>query len=561
MSLRIPDEPRDPALIAWLQGGELSAAAGAQRCSRRILVMGASTSGKAAQKLLNSLPHKPQVTVFDDKVVAKEEDLVQTPTSLNEVALQVGLHDAIVLSPGVPLTHPVPAQALAQGIPIISEVELGLACVSKTTLIAGITGTNGKSTVTHCLASVLDLHMKALHPNQDHITAVATGNIGHSVCDHVLEGNAASALAVELSSYQLETMGRAQFDLAIITNFTTDHLARYRDTQGYFQAKWRIVSLLRPGAPLGISEQVARNALNFGAVLPHGHPLWLICHNENKSPVAKPKWFSLAFPPLTPLRAPVPGYVSAVFDDLPVATWTQPMRTLTAEALGPGAFHIADSGGPAVSWTGSMLRGQHNAENLAFCRFAEAALFAEADSVMPRLFGPSSSFRNLAHRLELLPPSPGWETVTVINDSKSTSFVCTGTALASLGGPVRLLLGGQIKDRQIEQIRPSSTQATILSVDTFGPEAPWLAEQSAQLFAVTTRAHSSMAEAARAALGDLRPGETLLLSPGAASFDGFRSFSERGEAFKILVTDYCAKHILPPFEAEPIRKKDSNSGK
>jgi UDP-N-acetylmuramoylalanine--D-glutamate ligase len=450
--------------------------------------------------------------------------------------------DGLVVSPGVPLVHPLIATACHLGLPVLAETELGLAFVPRTALVVGITGTNGKSTVTHCLAALLGQHYG------DSNASRALGNIGFTVCNHVVGGDSCHALAVELSSYQLETMTFPCLDAAIITNLTPDHLARYGDLEGYFRAKWRISSLLRPLAPLALSPSVAHAALRFGGSVGEEHPVWLVSATHEVSPHDRPLPSRFPAPALRPLRAPIAGYVLAQskpswVEDHPVH-WASVNHTLWHECTGAGSFRITSDQGEPIAWQESMLRGAHNAENLAFCRFAELALLHRTESLLPKIFGGSSDFRNLEHRLEVLPSLEGWQSVTIVNDSKSTSFVCTATALASLTGPVHLVMGGQLKDKDVSAARPAPMQAKLRAVYTFGPEAGWLAQEAERTFATQAHCLGSMEEAVHRALLALKPGETLLFSPGAASFDAFKNFSERGNTFKLKVMEFCSQNSL-----------------
>jgi UDP-N-acetylmuramoylalanine-D-glutamate ligase len=458
-----------------------------------------------------------------------------------------------VLSPGVPLSHPLVVKAQQMNTPVIGEVELGLTFIEDSTRVIGITGTNGKSTVTHCVAAILSEKLGMPCP--------AIGNIGSSVCNYVLSGQGATAISLELSSYQLETMVSPTFDAAIFTNFSSDHLARYGDLEGYFRAKWRLSHLLRPSAPMALSLEFATAAVRFGGCIEQNRRVFLVLQSQSAQDSAvlqhahTPKGHLGAF--AGDLRLPVAGYL---FNHMAPDSLVEPLRfeTLSYSCESSDRFtffyqprrehqqterSIAKEAVAAqeISLQSSILQGVHNAQNLAFCRFVELAFFESEPTTISTLFSSrTSQFKNLPHRQELVesPPSSG---IRVINDSKSTSFICTSRALACYPTGTHLLLGGLLKDRDVEAILPADdTPLKVQAVYTFGPEALWLAERASVLLGAPATPFESMQVATETALRAAQPGETVLLSPGAASFDSFTGFEDRGRQFTLEVQRFFA---------------------
>jgi len=143
--------------------------------------------------------------------------------------------DAVVASPGVALREPVLRAALARGIEVVGDVEIFAREVRRAgkARVLGVTGTNGKSTVT----ALADAMARAAG-----LSSVACGNIGAPVLDLLDQPGAAGieVFAVELSSYQLETTTSLALDAATVLNVTQDHLDRYDSMEDYAAAKARI---------------------------------------------------------------------------------------------------------------------------------------------------------------------------------------------------------------------------------------------------------------------------------------------------------------------------------
>jgi UDP-N-acetylmuramoylalanine--D-glutamate ligase len=219
---------------------------------KRALVIGLGISGRAAAELLLSRGvsvvgidgKKETVESHPDVVRLKEKGLV---AQLDTVPLDLQSFDEVVVSPGIPQTHLVYAQCLASGIPITGEAELAFKEVKQPCI--GITGTNGKTTVTLLVEHILNVAGKV---------AKALGNVGDPLTAYFLTPPKEEIIVAELSSYQLETMETAVFDAGVILNITPDHLDRYPDMEAYAAAKWRLNRCMKSEAPLYVHEQVMK---------------------------------------------------------------------------------------------------------------------------------------------------------------------------------------------------------------------------------------------------------------------------------------------------------------
>lgn len=219
--------------------------------NRRVLLLGLGISGQAAAEFLLRRGAKV-VGVDGNKGLLESNPHI---AELRKQGLQT-LHDSqpcqaanfdlVVVSPGIPATHPFYKQALQAGLEIIGEVEL--ACREITQKCIAVTGTNGKTTVTSLIAHVLNHNGKK---------ARALGNIGIPLTSAVDadEVGKTEILVIELSSFQLETLRRPFIDAAVILNITPDHLDRYSSMEEYALAKIRIKDNLKPSGKLYVEDK------------------------------------------------------------------------------------------------------------------------------------------------------------------------------------------------------------------------------------------------------------------------------------------------------------------
>lgn len=219
------------------------------------LVLGLGLSGRAAVKLL--LSRGVKVTAVDknlQQLSSHAEVLRLKETGLKvfgeDESLAVQDYDIVVISPGIAPSHPLVRAAALLNIEIIGEIEL--ACGFITNPCVGITGTNGKTTVTLMVSHIL---------NACGIKARALGNVGIPLCTEVIEKtNPDEVFVLELSSYQLETMRARILDVAVILNITPDHLDRYSGMEEYARAKARIADCLKACGAFYLDET---SYLNF----------------------------------------------------------------------------------------------------------------------------------------------------------------------------------------------------------------------------------------------------------------------------------------------------------
>lgn len=443
---------------------------------QRVLVVGLARSGAAAARLARA--RGARVTITDRRAAT---ELAPALKDLGDVELALGGHDRadftradlVVVSPGVPLALPEIQEARRQGVPVMGEIELAARLLPPVPIV-GITGTNGKSTTTALAGELIGRARRVF----------VGGNLGTPLAELALSGRAVDAVVLELSSYQLEGIDRFRPAVAALLNVTPDHLDRYRDVEAYALAKARIFANQQP-------EDVAvANARDPRAVALAGS--------------SRGRLVTFGFGPPAPraARAPEPGGEA----------W------LSAGGGAPERYQVRSR----------ALRGRHNLENAMAAALCARLLGVPGREVQAGL----DAFPGLPHRLELVRERRGVEWV---NDSKATNVDSTAVGLAAFpaGRPhVVLILGGRGKRAPYAPLR-ALFQDRVKAVLTIGEDAP-TAERELAGAAPLERA-GTLAAAVERAAALAAAGDVVLLSPACASFDQFRSYEHRGEAFRELV--------------------------
>lgn len=448
------------------------------------IVMGAGASGRAAAAWLASLGG--QVVLTDrGEAPADAESLAAAgiqgvwgghPTSLLDEC------ERIVLSPGIPRSVPFVAEALARGIEVIGEVELGhrvLRARNDGSRILAVTGTNGKSTTTDLLAHLLDAAG---------IPAAACGNLGVPFIEAVREAAPGTAFALELSSYQLESLDTFRAEAAAFLNLTPDHLARYGDLETYRRAKLRVFGGQGPGDL---------------RVLPKAHP-------ELAEGAPGSGGFAL-------FGWSEPEGLGAWCDDegwLHLNHWTH--------VYGDGITHAR-----LVHRSDLKIPGDHNVENA----LAAALLARHGGASLDAIREGLRTYPGLAHRIAFCGEKGG---VRCYNDSKGTNVDATLIAARALPGPLVLLLGGTDKGASYAPLR-EALHGKLRRLVFLGDAIPQLERDLGDLPHETIWGFD---DAVNGAFELAEPGDQILLSPSCASFDQFKNFEERGKRFEALVAEW-----------------------
>lgn len=435
----------------------------------RVLVAGGGSSGRAAARFL--LGRAGEIVLADDKpkeslapetLALESEGIVITGGGLERAGKYFGL---CVLSPGISV-YDARIQALAEsGVEVISEVELASRYLSAP--IIGITGTNGKTTVTKLLGHILKSAGKRVFVG---------GNVGTPLIEAV--GGNYEVVVAELSSFQLEACREFHPAVSVFLNLKGDHLERHKDLREYGDAKARI-----------FMNQTGADA----AVVNRDDPLvWEYAKSSGATIIP----YSVKGP-------------------LGVGGWKEGEE---AVILMPG------NDGVRLPLSCLKLRGLHNVENVL-----AAVLAAAIAGVAPaEAWESACEFKGLPHRIEEFLK---WRGITFIDDSKATNVDAVVRAMETVKTPLILLMGGIDKGSDYAPIR-AGLAGKGKKVIVAGPHGQRMAKELEGAVPLTTA--KDWPEAVRLAVGSAGEGDTILLSPAAASFDFFTGYAQRGEVFQKL---------------------------
>ena len=404
---------------------------------------------------------------------------------------------ALVLAPGVPLTHPKPhwtvELAKAAGIEVIGDIELFCrerAAQAPDAPFVAITGTNGKSTTTALVAHLL---RELGHDVQ------MGGNIGTPIL--ALEPPSRERVhVVECSSYQIELAPSLNPSVGVLLNVTPDHLDRHGTFERYAAIKARLVEAsdiavvaIDDATSLAIVERIApeRRVLVSG--------IDRLADRDGDAPT------------------------------IPSARVLAHARRGRIEELRNGSEGLMLARALASLDGIASLRGAHNAQNSVAAAEVVAALCGDRDDLAEQLQDAFASFSGLPHRMEQVADREG---LIFVNDSKATNADAAAPALSSFER-VHWIAGGLPKDGGVEPLRPLFGH--VAHAYLIGEAAPQFAATLGET--VPYEIAGTLDVAVRRAAHDARlaGGGVVLFSPAAASFDQFRNFEERGEAFRAAV--------------------------
>jgi UDP-N-acetylmuramoylalanine--D-glutamate ligase len=362
-------------------------------------------------------------------------------------------------------------------VPVIGDIELF--ALARPSLpahkVVGITGTNGKSTTTALIHHILQTAG---------VPTTMGGNIGLPILaqDALPEGG---VYVLELSSFQIDLTFSLDCDIAVLTNITPDHLDRYEGFEGYVASKARLFAMSSGVAVIAVEDEETRRiatSLRHAGLVP--------ASTDRHIPPA----------------------------DGQAARWTpEQVRGDVVEvtsALGP----IGDQ----MFWP--ALQGPHNAQNAA-CAIATAKALRIADTDIARGL---STYPGLPHRMERIAEIDG---VLYVNDSKATNATSTAPALGAYP-KIHWIVGGRRKTDDLDACAPF--YGHVVAAYAIG-EATDLYTKLLREAGIAVLPSETLATAVKQAAAAARPGETVLLSPACASYDQFRDYEARGDAFRAAV--------------------------
>ncbi|MGE5544181.1 MAG: UDP-N-acetylmuramoyl-L-alanine--D-glutamate ligase [Bacillota bacterium] len=436
---------------------------------KRVLVAGMARSGLAATRLL--VRRGAKVTIYDRKTPEEmESEISSIPPGVKTVLgqhqkLVTGVFDLVVTSPGIPLDNPLLAHCIEDGIPVISEIELAFRLKPPGLQFLAITGTNGKTTTTALVADIL---------HKSGIPSAAAGNIGLPLTQ-VIEELDRGMVAVECSSFQLETITHFHPAASGVLNITPDHLDRHHTMENYAAIKSRIFMNQTP---------------DEYTILNHEDP-WI----AGFSPRCKACFFSTD-------------------------------RVLKQGVWIEDGMIIASLEGerePICELSEVRLRGRHNLENVLCAVGITRAVRIPPEAIKRALV----SFKGVRHRLQEVKTVNG---VLYVNDSKGTNPDSTIKALEAFTEPVILIAGGRNKGSDFRKLAELITQK-VKALVLLG-EARSIIRQTVEDRGFKDIVEvESIEEAVSAAHSMAQPGEVVLLSPACASWDMFKDYEERGDLF------------------------------
>lgn len=440
---------------------------------KNISVIGAVRSGIGAAKLIKKLGGIPFVSDSSDS-----EKLRQSTQLLSSegIAFELGGHSErvynckmMVISPGVPSDSEIIKNARLKKIKIISEIELA-AAFCKGNIIA-ITGTNGKTTTTTLCGYLF---------NHCGVKTYTAGNIGIAFSEIALDVNENEFVALEVSSFQLDFIEKFKPKVAIILNITPDHLNRYAHKyEKYAESKLRIFEN-QDQSDFLILNKDSKDLTSFfrgsGSIIVH----------------------------FTTTNKKIDG------------CWAE-NQNVFCEIVGYEKFKC--------NREDIFIPGEHNLSN-AMAVICAAKIFGLSSE---KIIEALRSFNGVEHRLEFVREIDG---VKYINDSKGTNVDSVWFALKSFDAPLFLILGGQDKGNDYNQIK-DLVVAKVKKIYAIGSSAEIVFNFFHSLVKVEIK--DSLEAAVLTANQEAREGEVVLLSPACASFDMFENYGHRGEIFKKAV--------------------------
>ena len=458
-------------------------------------IFGLGRSGLAAAAALCAAGNR--VVAWDD-AEAPRAKAAELGADIRDLIQDFGEAERLIVTPGVPLTHPEPhgviAAARAANAEIWGDMDLFADALAHGDLreavtLIGITGTNGKSTTTALVAHMLETAGYKTHKG---------GNIGTPVLELLLEKGAVYVL--ELSSYQLDLNRRFGVDIGVWLNLTPDHLDRHGDMAGYAASKAQL-----------FADTKAARARIIGIDDAH-------------------------------MRALADNLAQ---EGLPLVTLGAQNADLIylANAFQDGSENISLADCPA-------LPGAHNAQNAA-AAFAVGQAMGQSQKQIVAAF---ESFGGMSHRLQII---ADYEAIKFVNDSKATNVEATRHALAAFDN-IYWIAGGRAKtdaDGQIglELLKPYF--GNVRGAYLIGEAAQVFATALVDTIPTTVSGtiDQAVADAAMQAKSDHLNTPVVLLSPACASFDQYEDFEARGDAFAAATVNWINADKAAAINVEGLR--------
>ncbi|MBI3865811.1 MAG: UDP-N-acetylmuramoyl-L-alanine--D-glutamate ligase [Planctomycetia bacterium] len=478
----------------------------------RVTVMGLGTFGGGIGAVQFLAAQGAAVTVTDLKPAGELAAAVAQIADCPNVVQQLGGHrdddfrrvDLVVASPAVPKTSRYLQMARDSGAPITSEMNLFWERNRGQTIC--VTGSNGKSTTTALIHALLSAAKGTLQmretpsespPSESPVQRIAGapqtiwlgGNIGKSLLPTVDQIQPSDWVVLELSSFQLEDLAVLQPNphVAVVTNFTPNHLDRHATVDAYREAKQNLLRWQTEDRFAIVNQ----NDADVAAWPTRARRFWFGRDDEGRQ-----------------------GMFAVGFD-------TYKRRALFR--FGPREQVL-----PLGRWL--ALPGMHNFEN-ALSASCAALLLGTAPSEIEAAL---TKFEGLPHRLQQVANKADRR---FYDDSKSTTPEATVLALESFRAPVVLLAGGYDKGIDLSRLAGEIVRRRVKAVALLGQtgeKLKWHLRQADPDGRVAAKVHVTLAGAFEWAAAQSSPGDVVVLSPGCASYDWFANYEARGDEFTRL---------------------------
>lgn len=458
--------------------------------NKRVLVLGLGETGLSALRwldtqgaVLSAADSRDNPPNMGDLARRMPHVVVHTGTFKQSVLLQA---EVIVISPGIALNEPAVQTAIQAGIPVVGDVELFAQYKPKLSKVIGITGSNGKTTVTTLVGEIC----KAAG-----LKTIVAGNIGLPVLD-TLSMEVPDVYVLELSSFQLETTSSLMLDAATVLNISEDHMDRYASISDYAAAKARMLKHAK------VAVLNRDDVVSFGLA--------------NKNTVT----FGLNA---------APNIVDFGF--------------IESQNEGQTEYYLTSGQRKICKASHLKITGRHNVANA----LAAAALCHAIGIEKSTLKLALQAFKGLPHRVEWV---ANIDDVDYYDDSKGTNVGATCAAILGMTKnenghnhpqKVVLIAGGDGKGQDFTPLAPA-VEANGRAVVVIGRDAKLI--ENVLLPTQVPLYHAvDLPEAVNIAKKLANPGDAVLLSPACASFDMFKNYVQRAEVFVAAVKRLEGKQV------------------
>ncbi len=437
---------------------------------QKVLVLGLAKSGYMAAKLLHALG--AEVTVNDAQDLSEHADALE----LSDMGISVlsGGHPADLLEQGFDFIVKNPGIPYSNPI-LVQALEKGLPIVTEVEVatsvmeapVIGLTGTNGKTTTTSMIHSFLSM-------GRTNGKAYALGNIGVPASQMALDVTAEDDVILELSSFQLLGTPTIKPKIAVLLNLSTAHLDYHGTQEAYEDAKMNL-----------IRQQDADDIVIYNKDQKHLEALVLENTKAQRLPFSRKDYLE------------------------------------NGVSIKEGTIYFK---GEAVAQTADIfLHGLHNLENF-LAAIGVAKLKGVSNEAIQKVL---KNFKGVKHRMQFLTE---YKERIFYNDSKATNIEATENALEGFDQPVVLLAGGLDRGVSFDALIPVF-QKHVKALVAFGETASLMEETAKKAGISAIQLVEDVEAAVPAAYHLSQPGDVILLSPAAASWDQYSNFEVRGDRF------------------------------